>query len=341
MKKFLVDGLGVGAGLAGAWKSRAGLAGARRSRAGLVAVMLAAMLLVSGCGGGTGADAGAGGGETASKAEAAYPVTITDDAGREVTLKERPERIVSLAPANTEIVYSLGLMDRLVGVTTFDDYPAEVKDIAKIGDFTTPNLEAIAAAEPDLVLATTGVQADVISKLEELGAVVVALDPASVEAVEDAVRDVGALCGATSKADEVVSAMESDLEALSAKLEGREPVRCFVEIAQEPLFTAGEGTLIGDVVARAGGENVVAEKGYVAYSVEQLMKDAPEVYLVTKGSMSDPKTLSKRPGYSKLTSVREGRVFTLDDNLVSRPGPRIVQGAEQIARALHPDAFEK
>ena len=106
---------------------------------------------------------------TAGSSTAAFPVTITDDSSRTVTVKAEPQRIVSLAPANTEIAFALGLGDKVVGVTTYDDYPAEVTSIAKVGDFASPNIEAIAAAKPDLVLATSGVQADVVTKLEASG----------------------------------------------------------------------------------------------------------------------------------------------------------------------------
>ncbi len=267
-------------------------------------------------------------------------MTVTDDAGRSVTIAAKPERIVSLAPANTEILYSLGALDRVVGVTTYDDYPPEVSGIEKVGDFVTPNLEAITAAKPDLVLVTTGVQADVIDKLEKTGAVVVAIDPQSLEALYTSIDTVGKATGETAKAAEVVKGMKDELASIQEQIESA-PVRCFVEIAQEPLYTAGAGTLINDLIEQAGGENVVTQEGYVAYSLEQLVTDDPEVYLATKGSMSDPASLKDRAGYSKLSAVKNGRVYVLDDNLVSRPGPRVIQGIRQIAEALHPDAFGK
>ncbi|MHB8051144.1 MAG: ABC transporter substrate-binding protein, partial [Coriobacteriia bacterium] len=117
------------------------------------------------------------------------------------------------------------------------------------------------------------------------------------------------------------------------------PVLCFLEIAQDPLFTAGSDTLLNDLIEHAGGENVVTEAGYVAYSVEQLVQADPAVYLATKGSMSDPSDIAGRPGFNSLTAVKGERVYLLDDNLVSRPGPRVAAGIEQIARALHPDVF--
>lgn len=270
---------------------------------------------------------------------AAFPVTITDDASKSITIEAAPERIVSLAPANTEIAFALGLGDKVVGVTTYDDYPAEVTKIEKIGDFTTPNLEAIAAAKPDLVLATTGVQASAIAKLEEMGATVIAIDPQSLEGVYADIERVGQATGTADKAAAIVDGMKAEVESVRTAVQGAEPVTAFVEIAQNPLYTVGKGTLIDELVALAGGTNVVTQESYVAYSAEQLVKADPEVYLATKGSMSDPAALAKRAGYAKLAAVKNNRVFVLDDNLVSRPGPRIVLGLKEIAKALHPDAF--
>jgi iron complex transport system substrate-binding protein len=282
-------------------------------------------------------DAGA---DTADEASGAFPVTITDDAGREVTIDEAPERIVSLAPANTEILFAIGMGDALVGVTTYDDYPPEVESIPEVGDFVTPNMEAISAAEPDLVLGTTGIQEDVISRLEDLGIAVVAVDPQDLEEVFAAIEMVGDACGRDAEASAITEEMRAELSGIDEAVGDIEAVECFVEIAQEPLFTAGSGTLIDDLVTAAGGRNVVTEEGYVAYSAEQLLQHDPAVYLATLGSMSDPSELQDRPGFDTLEAVREGRVHVLEDNLVSRPGPRIVEGVRTIDEALHPEAFE-
>jgi iron complex transport system substrate-binding protein len=300
------------------------------------AVALAALLVAGAMGG----CAKSGDPATDAPAGAAFPVTLTDDAGREVTIAARPQRIVSLAPANTEIVAALGAIRRLVGVTTYCDYPAEVAGIDTVGDFIQPNLEAIAALDPDLVLVTTGVQTEVIAQLEALGASVVAIDPQSLEAVYDSISIVGVAIGESSSADALVESMQIQVENISEQVEAA-PVRCFLEIAQDPLFTVGSGTLLNDLIERAGGENVVTEDGYVAYSVEQLVAADPEVYLATKGSMSNPSDITGRPAYDSLTAVANDRVYLLDDNLVSRPGPRVVDGIRQIAEALHPDVFGK
>ena len=303
----------------------------------LIVLVLGLTLSLAGCGG---ADTAAPEPDSAPAEEtAAFPVTITDDAGREVTIEAEPQRIVSLAPANTEIVAALGLMDRLVGVTSFDDYPPEVASIDIIGDFASPNLEAVAAAEPDIVLATAGVQADVIGQLEDLGAVVVAVDPADLESLFDSIVMVGAVTGAAEEADTIVSTMRSDLDSITTAIGDATPVPVFLEIAQDPLFTAGPGTLLHDLIIAAGGANVVTQEGYVAFSVEQLVAEDPVVYLATLGSMSDPDDLASRPGYADIDAVRTGRVYVLEDNLVSRPGPRVIEGVRLIAEALHPEAF--
>jgi len=304
---------------------------AGRLVAAVVAVMLLATALV-GCGG------GADEGDAETPKTATFPMTVTDDAGRAVTVDAKPERIVSLAPANTEILYGLDALDRVVGVTTYDDYPPEVATLEKVGDFVGPNLEAIAALEPDLVLVTTGVQADIISQIEALGATVIAIDPQSLDALYVSIATVGAAIGEPAKADALVSDMQRELEGIQNAIDAA-PVRCFIEIAQDPLYTAGAVTLLNDLIEQAGGENVVTQEGYVGYSVEQLLTDDPEVYLATLGSMSDPSDLAKRPGYGELSAVKSGRVAVLEDNLVSRPGPRIIQGVRQIAEALHPEAF--
>lgn len=306
---------------------------ARRAIALTVVLLLVAALALAGCSTPQEETRAATAGETA----AAFPVTLTDDAGREVTIQARPERIVSLAPANTEIVYALGLLDNLVGVTTYDDYPPEVADIEKMGDFVTPNLEVITAAQPDLILATTGIQADVIEQLEGTGAAVLAIDPQTLSALYVSIDTVGRATGSANEAEQVISDMESLLGEIASVVSAKEPTPCFVEIAQDPLYTAGSGTLMDDLIKAAGGVNVVKASGYVGYSLEQLVTDDPAVYLATKGSMSDPANLGKRPGYDKLSAVANGRVGILTDNYVSRPGPRIGLGVLELARALHPD----
>lgn len=310
----------------------------RRAPLGAILLLLAALAaFATGC-----ATPAAEPVEPAAEASAStsYPLTITDDASRTVTIEAEPQRIVSLAPANTEMLFAVGAGDRVVGVTSYDDYPAEVADIAKVGDFAGPNIEAVAGADPDLILATTGVQADVITQLEELGATVIAIDPQSLDGVYEDISEVAAAVNEVAAGEDVVAQMKLEADEIAAAVAGTDTVSAFIEIAQNPLFTAGSGTLLDELVTLAGGENVVKESGWVPYSPEQVVKSDPTVYLATKGSMSDPAELEKRPGFADLSAVKNGRVYVLDDNLVSRPGPRLILGLRQIAEAIHPEAFE-
>lgn len=279
---------------------------------------------------------------SSTKAEgtsAAWPMTVTDDAGRKVEVKTQPQRIVSLAPANTEILYALGLGEKVVGVTTYCDYPAEAAEVEKIGDFAGPNIEAVTAVAPDLVLATSGVQADQVGALEALGATVLVIDPMTVDAVYKDMALIGKVAGVEDVATELVAGMKADIKAVQEAIGDEKPVTTFVEVGQDPLYTVGKGTLIDELVALAGGTNVVGEEGYVAYSSEQVISADPSVYLATKGSGSSPGSISARAGFDGMQSVKDGHIVILDDNLVSRPGPRIAQGLKLIAEALHPDKF--
>lgn len=311
--------------------------------AAAMALLLAGFLTLVGCSSGesngwAGGSAAGGPAVTATPGATSggFPVTVKDDAGRTVTMAKKPTRIVSLAPANTEIVYALGLLSELKGVTTYDDYPEAATKLPKMGDFTTPNLEAIAAAKPDIILVTGGIQGDIVSKLEGTGAKVVVVDPQDLKGTYAAIETVGKVLGATQSASRVVTKMKSDAAGIARSVASSPKVTCFVEIGWNPLYTAGTGTLLDDLVSGAGGVNVVKQKGYVGYSTEQLLLDQPFAYLGTKSSLGGVGALSARPGFSGLAAVKGGKVFVLDDDLVSRPGPRIVEGMRQIAKALHP-----
>ena len=235
------------------------------ARSAVLAAVLAAALLLSGCGAGKPVESASPGGaasRTATSGAGApdtFPVTVTDDLDRKVTIPARPERLVSLAPADTEVLYALGVLPKTVGVTTYDDYPADVNSIKRVGDFTSPNLEEIAALKPDVVFVTGGVQGDVVKKLEGLGAKVVAVDPPTVERLYASIHMVGKVTGTSEKAAEVVATMRAGVGAVVGKVVGEKPVSCFVEVAQGPLYTTGEGTLLADLVRLGGGANVVKE----------------------------------------------------------------------------------
>jgi iron complex transport system substrate-binding protein len=277
-----------------------------------------------------------------ASSSAAGPVTVTDDAGEEVTLAEPAARVVSLAPANTEIAYAIGAGDRMVGGTSYDDYPEEAKALPKIGDFANPSVEKIVAMQPDLVLAAGGVQDGLRSKLEKLGMQVYVIDPVTFDGVVDDIRELGQLMGVQDQAEHVAQTMEAAAAAVAAKVGSLDKPVTFVEIYSKPLMTAGSGSFIDDLVTHAGGVNLgaAAGQGYPYYSSETLIDEDPAVYIAVSGAQSTPGEIAKRPGYAGLTAVKDGRVYVIDDNLIARPGPRLVEGLQQLAEMIHPEAYQ-
>jgi cobalamin transport system substrate-binding protein len=293
-----------------------------------VALVVATVLAVlAGCGG--------GGGGTDAK------ISFTDDSGRKIVLSEPADRVVSLAPSNTEIIFWLGAEEKLVGVTTFCDYPAAAKKKPKIGDFATPNIEKIAAADPQVVFATGGLQDSVVKSLTGLGINVIAFDPTTVDGVMQDIRRTAQVLGVEDEASSKLEALEKRVAEVRDKAEGLEDRNVFFEIYNQPLTTAGGGTLIDSMISDAGALNpgAAAGGGFPQFSEEQLFNDDPYAYVAIKGSMQDPKGVSERPGFDRLTAVKDGRVFIVDDNLFVRSGPRIVDGLEALAMIAHPEEF--
>jgi iron complex transport system substrate-binding protein len=303
----------------------------RRSGAALLVVAV----LAAGCGEQTTGD-GSPAPQPASSA-----VTIVDDAGAEVTLDEPATKVVSLAPSQTEMVFAVGGGDELVGVSDYCDYPAAAADVEKIGDFSNPNVEKIVALSPDVVVAAAGVQAEVVSRLAELGVPVVTLEPTTLDDLFTDLEQLGALLGTTDKAAALVADLKAQVADVEEKVKDAPAQTVFFEIYGKPLMTAGSGTLIEDLVARAGGENIGSAAGdyYPEFSEEVLLQQDPEVYIAVKGSQSDPGAIAERPGYDALQAVRNDRVYVIDDDLVVRSGPRAVLGLQEIAAFLHPEAF--
>jgi len=310
---------------------------ARRARllVPLAAVVLAAMLVLvaAACGAATSA--------SSSTSPSAAAITVTDDSGHQVTLSQPAARIVSLAPSNTEMAFAIGAGGKLVAGTSYDDYPAAAKKLPKVGDFANPSVEKIVAFRPDLVLATGGIQASLRSKLENLGVKVFVVNPSSLDGVFADMTALGKLTGESSQAGPIVAALEQRATTIEQKVAGLARPTVFVEIYSKPLMTAGTGTYIDDMVKLAGGTNIgdAAGAGFPSFSEEVLFKDDPAVYIATTGSMASPGQIAARKGYSALQAVQDHRVYVLDQNILDRPGPRLIDGLEQLAKAIHPEAF--
>jgi len=278
----------------------------------------------------------------------AFPKTYTDSLGREITLEAPPQRIVSLAPSNTEILFAVGAGSQVVGRDEFSDYPEEAASIDNIGgSFGEYNAEAIVALEPDLVLAAEINPPELVQQLEDLGLTVYYLgNPTSLEEMYTNLETVAALSG--HDATELVESLKARVAAVDDKimpLSSRIPV--FYEIdATDPTkpWTYGPGTFGDLLISRAGGYNIggnAENDPYPQISIEQVVAANPSVIILGDSMWGvTPESVVERPGWETIPAVQSNSIYPFDDNLVSRPGPRLVDGLEQLAKLLRPDLFE-
>ncbi|HEY7451983.1 MAG TPA: ABC transporter substrate-binding protein [Candidatus Limnocylindria bacterium] len=282
-----------------------------------------------------------------------YPVTLTDDEGREVTLDAEPERIVSLAPSNTEIVCALDACDRIVGVNDFrdgfpDDVLAELEDVPNVASFTGVDREAVVNVEPDLVLAAGNnltAPAD-IAALDELGYPVLVLYPESLDEVYANIELVGEALDAQPDAADVVAGMRDRVAAVEEAVAGEDRPRTFYEVSlfSGSIYTAGEGSFLASLIEIAGGDPILGDATTTAIQLEDLVAADPEIILLGDAAY-DPsitaESVAQRQGWGEMTAVVEGRVIPMpEDILITRPGPRIVDGLQALAHAIHPETFD-
>jgi iron complex transport system substrate-binding protein len=271
----------------------------------------------------------------------AFPLMITDDMGRQVTFATPPQRIVSIAPSNTEVVFALGLGDTVVGVDQYSDYPPEAQQKLQLGGYVDPNLEQIVAAAPDLVLATDVHEATIIPELDALGVTSVMIDPKNLDDVLDSITLIGTITGEEARAARLVCDLHRRVDDVEARIAGAPHPRVFFELSPE-LYTAGPGSFIDDLLTRAGGDNVAAgaREPWPQLSTEAVLAADPEVILLVDHEAGvTPEAVRARPGWQAMSAVEHDRIVTIDAALTNRPGPRVVDGLEEIARILHPDRF--
>lgn len=262
---------------------------------------------------------------------------FTDEIGRTIKIRENPQRIVSLAPSVTETLFALGLGDRIVGVTSYCDYPPEAAQKEKVGDTLKPSIEKIVSLKPDLVVASTSSQLEqFVRDLDKVGIPVYVSNPRDVEGVLASIQKMGAISGADDRAKELTGKMRARITAVESVVAGikERPAVLFI-LGVEPLITIGGKSFINELIARSGGESISrgAEAEYPQYSLESAVAARPEVLFLQSGESKLPEQLNRTP------AARAGRVFHIDDNILLRPGPRIVDGLEQMAARIHPESF--
>ena len=282
-------------------------------------------------------------------AEVEFPVTLTDAVGDEVVIEEEPEAIVSMLPSNTEIAYELGLGDKIVGVSDFDNYPEEAAEVEKIGGQEF-NVEKIISLQPDLVLAHEsglGVGDEGLQQLRDAGLeVFVVNNAARFEEVYDSITVVGQATGTMEEAENIISEMEvqvAEIEELASTIE--EPKSVFLEVGSQPdIFTTGSGTFMDEMLTLINAENVAGDlEGWVSMDPEAIVAANPDVIITTEGAYVEDavEQIKSRGGFAEVTAVKEDAVYNLDSDMLTRSGPRLSEGLMEMAQAVYPEVFSE
>ena len=293
------------------------------------------LLLLAGCGTATPV-------VTPSPLVAGYPMTVTDGLGRKVTIANQPRRVVSINHAMTEVLFAIGAGHRVVAVTTIDTYPPDVTKLPNVGGFTSKmlNLEAVLGHKPDLVIATGGVQEPVIESLTKLGITVYAQDPKSFDEIVTMIQDTGRITGCEAKANEVATDFRNRFNAVkerTAKIAEKDKPKVLYILTDEPLMTVGPTTFIGQMITLAGGVSVFADvtQPYPQINDEAvLLRPADIILAPDHGTTGLADRLPRRPGWDKLTAIQHKRIYMLNEDHVSRAGPRLIDGLEAIEKVL-------
>lgn len=279
----------------------------------------------------------------------AKPITLTDGLNRTITLAKPAQRVVSMAPNLSEILFAILAGSQVVGCDEFSDYPAEVKSLPSIGgSMGKYNTEAIVSLKPDLVLATSINTADQVQSLEKLGLTVYLLpNPTTMEEMYQNLETVAQLTGRQAEAAKLVNSLKSRVAAVDSKIAAvKERPLVYYELdATDPNapYTAGPGSFVDQLIKEAGGQNAgsTLKDQWAQISVEQLLVENPDIIILGDAAYGvSADQVKRRAGWSNMKSVKDGKIFTMDDNTVSRPGPRLVDGLETMAKMFHPELYQ-
>ena len=268
---------------------------------------------------------------------------VFDDLGRLVGFNGTPERIISLAPSNTEILFALGLGDKVMGVTSWCDYPPEALAKEQVGEYDTPDMEKIVALDPDLILVSYGTSMEVIDGMVALGLTVFGIKSTDLDDVLNDIRTIGEITDKEMEAQALTSEMESRIQAITDQTAGLEqrPKVFYIVWGDESsaLWTAGSDTFIHELIEKAGGVNICQNiTGYSTISIEDVVAHNPEVIITTELSYD---WAINSTDLAATNASQTDRIFTCDDDIVQRPGPRLVDGLEWFAFFIHPEMFDE
>ncbi len=278
--------------------------------------------------------------------QTAGEITLVDHMDREVLIDGEVERIISLSPSNTEILFALGLGDRVVGVTDYCNYPPETAEKESVGGYDNPNIEVILTLGPDLVLAGIPHE-EALSRLEERDIPVLVLEPQTVEQVYETIRTVGAAAGVKEAAETIVSEIEQQVDSVREKLaalDDGEKIPVYYELYFDPLMSIGNRSFINEVITWAGGRNIFAgiDDNYPTVSPEAVAEKNPLVILYPDDHGTAEMVLEQfyeRPGWIEMAALKEKRIYGINSDLINRPGPRVGQIIQEVAALFYPELF--
>ncbi|MGZ9815295.1 ABC transporter substrate-binding protein [Peribacillus simplex] len=305
--------------------------------------MLMLTLFLSGCG--VNDDQAAPDNKDTKKSEEIKDYTVTDDTGKKIKFEKIPEKVVSLQPSNTEILFALEQGDKVVGVTDFDNYPEEAKNIEHVSDSVNINAEKIIALKPDAIIAYTIGDEATLKPLEDAGIPVFIIKSAA--NFDDVYGDIGQIAkvmGVAEKGDELVKDIKSQIASVEEKVETlNEKEQTYFEISPAPeIYTAGAETFQHEILDTAGIKNIFDDqKGWVKVSDEEIVKRNPKSIITTATYTDDAVgEIKSRKGWEDIDAVKNDDVHLLDENVMSRPGPRIGEAVELAAKTVYPDLFK-
>ncbi|MGG4147045.1 ABC transporter substrate-binding protein [Paenibacillus algorifonticola] len=269
---------------------------------------------------------------------AAYPLTVTDAMDTKLTFEQAPEKIVTLVPSETEVVFAVGAGKQVVGVDQYSNYPEEANDIEKIGDMTT-NIEAVVKLNPDLVLASSSMNGDAIAKLRELNIPVFASDPKTYGETIAHIEAVGQILNRVKDAETVAGHMRDVMNHVMNAVKDAPAKKVYLEFS--PGYTAGSGTFLDELLTMAGGTNVAGSKeGWYEVSAEEIVKQNPEIIIYPDMKVKPNPivaAIDSRAGWNVIDAVKNKQVIAVVEDPLVRVGPRLADGLLELAKAVHPD----
>lgn len=308
----------------------------------ILLITIVITIFLAGCGASnTGTSNTGNNGKNESLKNTTYPLKLKDSTNKEVTIQSEPKRVVSLSPNFTETIFDLNKQNILVGRTDFCNYPKEVSKVQSIGTITDPNVEKIVQLKPDLVIASNLTKPNNLKKLEQLNIKVLTISKReSFENTYSNIEDIGKVLNANEKARSIVSNMKEKVKSVQEKVKDKKSPTVYyvVSYGTSGDFTAGKDTFIGKMIEMAGGKNAASDVTGWNYSLEKLIEKNPDV-LICSNKFNSKNGIKSTKGYKDLDAVKKNKLFEIDEDIISRQGPRLADGLETLAKIIHPEAF--